>query len=83
MSMKVKCTARRCGWIGLDEELVESANPFIIGEILRACPRCGAMNSTIVVLCDEPGCNEEATCGWPVSPSLYRRTCGDHMRSAK
>ncbi len=31
--------------------------------------------------CDEPGCEQEATCGWP-SDSGYRRTCGKHMREA-
>jgi hypothetical protein len=29
--------------------------------------------------CDEPGCEQEATCGWP-SDTGYRRTCGPHMR---
>lgn len=39
--------------------------------------------------CDEPGCDREATCGWPTRPGGtgpnggYRRTCGDHMRSAR
>ena len=35
--------------------------------------------------CDEPGCAEEATCGWPARPGGtgpnggYRRTCHRHM----
>jgi hypothetical protein len=29
--------------------------------------------------CDEPGCHEHRTCGWP-SGRGYRRTCGKHMR---
>jgi hypothetical protein len=35
--------------------------------------------------CDEPGCWEFASCGWPTRPGGtgqnggYRRTCGDHM----
>lgn len=29
--------------------------------------------------CDEPGCEREASCGWPV-PDGYRRTCGEHMQ---
>ena len=32
--------------------------------------------------CDEPGCEQEATCGWP-SDAGYRRTCGHHYRVAK
>jgi len=27
--------------------------------------------------CDEPGCDEHSTCGWP-SPGGYRRTCFEH-----
>lgn len=36
--------------------------------------------------CDEPGCFEQANCGWPTRPGGtglnggYRRTCGLHMR---
>ena len=28
-------------------------------------------------ICDEPGCYEQATCGWPAGDD-YRRTCGPH-----
>lgn len=31
------------------------------------------------IACDESGCMDEATCGWP-SEKGYRRTCGKHMR---
>ena len=36
--------------------------------------------------CDEPGCRDEATCGWPTRPGGtgpnggYRRTCGKHWQ---
>ncbi len=39
--------------------------------------------------CDEPGCMEQATCGWPTRPGGtgpnggYRHTCGSHMRAAR
>ena len=29
--------------------------------------------------CDEPGCNSQASCGWP-SIGGYRHTCGKHWR---
>lgn len=32
--------------------------------------------------CDEPGCTQRVTCGWP-SPSGYRRTCGHHYRDLR
>lgn len=30
-------------------------------------------------LCDEPGCFDEISCGWP-SENGYRRTCGKHYK---
>jgi len=30
-------------------------------------------------LCDEPGCFDDVSCGWP-SENGYRRTCGEHMK---
>lgn len=33
--------------------------------------------------CDEPGCEAQATCGWPEpDKSRYRWGCGDHYRAA-
>jgi hypothetical protein len=32
---------------------------------------------TALGLCDEPGCFDAATCGWP-SGEEYRHTCGEH-----
>jgi len=33
---------------------------------------------TFALVCDEPGCYEYASCGWPTSDGGYRRTCGQH-----
>lgn len=44
---------------------------------LNQCPECGECQNFTNV-CDEPGCAEEATCGWPTLDG-YRRTCGKHM----
>ena len=30
--------------------------------------------------CDEPGCQRDGSCGWPVRGGGYRRTCFEHMR---
>ena len=36
------------------------------------------------MLCDEPGCGEASTCGWPVKDSnIYRRTCYTHSYLAE
>lgn len=32
----------------------------------------------VLVLCDEPGCFDETSCGWPTEDGGYRRTCGTH-----
>ena len=29
--------------------------------------------------CDEPGCYEVTSCGWPTEDGGYRRTCYEHM----
>ena len=34
------------------------------------------------MVCDEPGCDEEATCGIP-TPAGYRRVCGRCYRALK
>jgi len=54
--------------------------PHCVMEHQWPCPTIGR--------CDEPGCEREATCGWPSRPGGtgpnggYRRTCGEHMRNA-
>ena len=40
------------------------------------CPECGDVEG-FTLLCDEPGCDRDASCGWP-SPSGYRQTCHEH-----
>ena len=30
--------------------------------------------------CDVPGCDREATCGFPIEGGGYRRTCGTHYK---
>jgi len=55
------------------------------------CPHCVMEHQwpcPTIQRCDEPGCEREATCGWPSRPGGtgpnggYRRTCGEHMRNA-
>jgi len=66
-----------CDWIGGDDELDIVADPKPGSRrAWTVCPACRAAEH-FTNLCDEPGCNREATCGWP-SPAGYRRTCGQH-----
>lgn len=34
----------------------------------------------VLGLCDEPGCFDEISSGWPAKNGRYRRTCGTHYR---
>ena len=75
-SAKVLGTKFRCGWTGLEKDVLSAPNPFDPEDDLTGCPECKGVN-TIVPACDEPGCWEEVTCGAP-TPSGYRQTCGKH-----
>ena len=72
---------RECGWRGAESEIIQIVDAELEGNRWNICPNpaCRAAEQ-FENMCDEPGCNREATCGWP-SPSGYRRTCGDHMRT--
>ena len=54
----------------------------------ECCDRRHVWPCPTIPRCDEPGCEQEASCGWPTRPGGtgpnggYRRTCGDHMRAA-
>ena len=78
-----KCTD--CGAVVLETELLMATSPFYDGDVLHGCPKCFATDGTTTIeeVCDEPGCTEQATCGFPVADEAfggYRRTCGKHWR---
>lgn len=76
---KVEC--RECGWRGLRVELDSvddpKPKPGTVADIWCVCPEC-RQPENIKYLCDEPGCEIEATCGVPQA-GVYRNTCGHHM----
>jgi len=76
--MKMKCQERRCEWVGDKAEMLTAPDPFNEGEILRVCPMCKTLESSVLTACVEPGCNRIATSGTP-TPSGYKTTCGDHI----
>ena len=57
----------------VEAEAREDPCPHCIMEHVWPCPT--------IPRCDEPGCDNETSCGWP-SPTGYHRTCGDHYRAA-
>ena len=56
------------------KELVEGFDPW--GDRLYFCPECHS--NDITSACDEPGCKEEGSCGFPTEDKGYRRTCFEH-----
>ena len=70
-----------CGHISLETELLVAPSPFDKEITLCGCPNCQAVaGAEFKELCDEPGCNETATCGFPAGEEFggYRRTCMNH-----
>lgn len=57
-------------------ELLQAENPFKKGDEITGCPKCFSIDS-FVTGCDEPGCKERSSSGWP-SPDGYRWTCHKH-----
>jgi hypothetical protein len=74
--VKLKCSYWRCDWIGTEADVLTAPDPFNEGNTLYACPQC--RDQTVIDCCDEPGCTEAASCGWPVENGPYRHTCLDH-----
>lgn len=76
MERKIVCNDWRCGWHGMESEMLTAPNPFVEGETISACPKCKDVNC-LLYACDEHECWDEATCGTP-TPDGYRSTCGKH-----
>ena len=73
---KAKC--KECHWLGTWGQVLKAPNPFDVTMNIRGCPSCKEVE-IIFDVCDEPGCEDFATCGFPVKDEReYRRTCGAH-----
>ena len=57
--------------------MLSAPDPFNEGDMLYACPDC--RDQSLVLACDEPNCNQQATCGFPILNG-YRQTCSNHYR---
>lgn len=71
---RYKCM--ECSNIHDETALLQAPNPFDATDTVCGCPSCKSVDSEVLV-CDEPGCNKEASCGWQ-SPTGYRHTCYEH-----
>lgn len=67
---------RACRWVGVKHELLTGDNPFDKTEKIYGCPECFSIDD-FAALCDEPGCLNDVSCGFP-TPSGYRQTCPQH-----
>lgn len=65
-----------CSTITLRKDLLVAPNPFLPHDIILGCPVCKTVDDFTAV-CDEPGCTQEGTCGFPTADG-YRRTCSEH-----
>jgi hypothetical protein len=66
-----------CQTVTQEPDLLTAPNPFDPTETLTGCPNCKQAEARFALLCDEPGCNREASCGFPVEGG-YRHACGTH-----
>jgi len=71
---KRKC--KICGWIGDTWQILRAPNPFDSEEYIFGCPNCKGVDE-LIVLCDEPGCENKSTIGTPTDDG-YRRVCHNH-----
>lgn len=76
---QVRCEA--CRMILDVSAILTALNPFSSSETVQGCPHCFAIDHFTVV-CDEAGCEQDVSCGWPSADS-YRMTCHDHSCWAK
>lgn len=69
-----------CERISLEPVLLTAQSPFDAAQTLTGCPLCKSVEG-FDEICDEPGCERNATCGFPAGAEFggYRRTCGKHL----
>ena len=53
----------------------------ITDEIRQSFKKEGWIPDSTPSICDEPGCLEYVSCGWPTEDGGYRSTCGSHWKS--
>lgn len=71
---KWRCT--ECLEISAESDLLRAKNPFDKDDLIVGCPKCKSV-CEFDEICDEHGCEQQATCGFPDAGG-YRRTCREH-----
>ena len=70
-----------CENIFNESDLLRGVNPFNAEMTVTGCPNCKSVEC-FTEICDEPECNQPASCGFP-TPDGYRRTCFKHSEFNK
>jgi hypothetical protein len=65
-----------CDWHGEEVEALTAPNPFVIGDVIRACPNCKTIDQ-FAPCCEHAGCGRHASAGTP-TPEGYAQTCYEH-----
>lgn len=73
-----KFVCSECCWHGFSSNILWALNPFCEEQDIAGCPSCKDIN-TLVRACDQPGCWEPTSCGYPTDHG-YRITCHGHYR---
>lgn len=78
---RYKCEC--CEKITAEDELLRATSPFDQDQTLLACPYCLSIDgdANFRLICDEPDCEQIATCGFPTDDNGYRRTCFEHSKN--
>ena len=74
-----KWRCEECDWHGTHDQLLKAPNPFDPANMIYGCPNCKEVND-MMAICDEPGCEQKVSCGFPADDDGYRNTCFDHSQ---
>lgn len=80
MSAERRWRCPECKAVFPDSCFLKGKSPFDAREVL-GCPECKAVVGVEPdATCDEPGCEDPVSCGWPGKDGVYRQTCSRHYR---
>ncbi len=79
MSDFTRWRCKDCNHITPSHAILRTTNPFDASDTISGCPNCRQVES-FELICDEPGCDSLARCGWPTKNG-YRQTCFRHAKS--
>lgn len=85
MTRERRWRCKECSVANPESKMLTAPSPFDASATLTACPSCKTCDEGFELLCDEPGCDREAGCGWPTGDANdewggYRNTCFNHWR---